>query len=170
MRYAPVRAILTNKAPSVASVSRFWRSYSTSPTRPTASNVTATKSPATRTLRRCQNRSRGNCVTDVAVTAAMIATSCLLWRRPYVNGIRSPVFLDSLTQFQKLTRQMIQTGRYELPPPKHSGRSLAPSQAAAALRGVTVRELLLLCLRDLAEGAYTTASQTSKKASRHLKH
>src|SRR5215470_4609091 len=73
MRYAPVRAILSSNAPSVASVSRFWRSYSTSPTRPTASNVTTTKSPATRTLRRCQSRSRGNWFAGVDVTAAMIA-------------------------------------------------------------------------------------------------
>src|SRR5262245_56703612 len=73
MRYAPVRAMLSSKAPSVASVSRFWRSYSTSPTRPTASKVTATKSPATRTLRRCQSLSRGNWFADADVTAAMIA-------------------------------------------------------------------------------------------------
>jgi hypothetical protein len=44
------------------------------------------------------------------------------------------------------------------------------AKAAAALRGVTVRELLLSCLRDLAEGAHTASVRTSKKASRHLKH
>jgi len=44
------------------------------------------------------------------------------------------------------------------------------AKAAAALRGVTVRELLLSCLRDLAEGAHTTSVRTSKKTSRHLKH
>ena len=44
------------------------------------------------------------------------------------------------------------------------------AKAAAALRGVTVRELLLSCLRDLAEGAHTTSVRTPKKASRDLKH
>jgi hypothetical protein len=44
------------------------------------------------------------------------------------------------------------------------------AKAAAALRGVTVRELLLSCLRDLAEGTPTISVRTSKKASRHLKH
>ena len=44
------------------------------------------------------------------------------------------------------------------------------AKAAAALRGVTVRELLLSCLRDLAEGDQTTSVRTSKKASHHLKH
>src|SRR5215470_1513888 len=70
MRYAPVRAMLSSRAPSVASVSRFWRSYSTSPTRPTASKVTTTNSPATRTLRRCQNRSGRSGAPDACLTAA----------------------------------------------------------------------------------------------------
>src|SRR5262245_4701017 len=91
MRYAPVRAILSSNAPSVASVSRFWRSYSTSPTRPTASNVTATKSPATRTLRRCQSLRRGNWFADVDVTAAIIAGA-----RAGSGRIPSAVALDIL--------------------------------------------------------------------------
>jgi hypothetical protein len=44
------------------------------------------------------------------------------------------------------------------------------AKAAAALKGVTVRELLLSCLRELAGGVAATRTSTSKKTSRHLKH
>jgi hypothetical protein len=44
------------------------------------------------------------------------------------------------------------------------------AKAAAALKGVTVRELLLSCLRELAEGVPPSRPPTSKKAPRHIKH
>ena len=44
------------------------------------------------------------------------------------------------------------------------------AKAAAALKGVTVRELLLSCLRELADGIPAARTPTSKKASRHLKN
>src|SRR5215472_192502 len=109
MRYAPVRAILSSNAPSVASVSRFWRSYSTSPTRPTASNVTATKSPATRTLRRCQSRSRGNWFADVDVTAAMIAR--VVGYRLVEGNSHSPQHGDRPAKSRLLRTRMCQEPR-----------------------------------------------------------
>jgi len=44
------------------------------------------------------------------------------------------------------------------------------AKAAAALKGVTVRELLLSCLQELAGGVAATRTSTSKKTPRHLKH
>jgi hypothetical protein len=49
------------------------------------------------------------------------------------------------------------------------------AKAAAALRGVTVRELLLSCLRDLAEARPSNIrpdikESVPRKAARHLKH
>jgi len=44
------------------------------------------------------------------------------------------------------------------------------AKAAAALKGVTVRELLLSCIQELAGGVGATRTSTSKKTPRHLKH